>query len=358
MPSKEKVSLAQLRVGILGIVALACVALIIFLLTGNMTWFQKQIPLHVYTSDAAGLTEGAPVRINGIDAGKVDRVQLSGETIPQRVIKIDFDVNQPMLKEIPKDSLATIGSDNLLGSTKFLQITKGTSPEAIAPGATLKAQNTQQFDALVAQGFNVLDSAQDILQKLQGIVAQVEVGKGTIGKLLVDETLYNNLNNTVAQVQQLASTLNTRTGTIGKLINDDTLYREANDVINRINSLTQGLQQGQGTAGLLLKDPKMYNDLDASITQLNTVLTNLNQGKGTAGQLLKDDKIANQISSTLTRVNTTLDKVNSGQGTIGQLLVNPALYNELTGTTRELHDLLRDFRANPKKFLQIHLKIF
>lgn len=358
MPSKDKVSLAQLRVGILGIVAIACVALIIFLLTGNMTWLQKQIPLHVYTSDAAGLTDGAPVRINGINAGKVDNVMLSGETNPQRVIKIDFDVNEPMLRQIPQDSLVTIGSDNLLGSTKFLQITKGTSPESVKPGATLKAQNTQQFDALVAQGFNVLDSAQDILQKIQAIVGQVEVGKGTIGKLLVDETMYNNLSGTVTQVQQLATTLNSRTGTIGKLINDDTLYREASDVINRINDLTLGLQQGTGTAGLFLKDPKMYNDLDSSLNQLNTILTNLNQGKGTAGQLLKDDKIARQVSSTLTKVDTTLDKVNSGQGTIGQLLVNPALYDEANGTTRELHDLLRDFRANPKKFLQIRLKIF
>jgi phospholipid/cholesterol/gamma-HCH transport system substrate-binding protein len=358
MPSKEKVSLAQLRVGILGIVALSCVALLIFLLTGNMNWFQKPVPLHVYTSDAAGLTEGAPVRINGINAGKVDRVMLTGETNPRRVIKIDFDVNEPMLKQIPQDSIASIGSDNLLGSTKFLQITKGTSAETVKPGATLKAQNTQQFDALVAQGFNVLDSAQDILQKIQGIVAQVEVGKGTIGKLLVDETLYQNLTGTVSQVQQLATTLNSRTGTLGKLVNDDTLYRQASDVINRIDSLSQGLQQGQGTAGLILKDPKLYNDLDTSIDQLNTILTNLNQGKGTAGELLKDDKIARQLSSTLTKVDTTLDKVNSGQGTIGQLLVNPALYEELTGATRELHDLLRDFHANPKKFMQIRLKIF
>jgi phospholipid/cholesterol/gamma-HCH transport system substrate-binding protein len=358
MPSKEKVSFAQLRVGILGIVALACVALIIFLLTGNMTWFQKKIPLYVYTSDASGLTEGAPVRINGITAGKVDRVLLSGETNPQRVIKIDFDVNEPMLKQIPRDSIASIGSDNLLGSTKYLQITKGTSAETVRSGATLKAQNTQQFDQLVAQGFGVLDSAQDILQKIQGIVGQVEVGKGTIGKLLVDETLYNNLNGTVAQVQQLATTLNSRTGTIGKLINDDTLYREANSVIGRIDALTQELQQGHGTAGMILKDPKLYNDLDASINQLKTILTNLNEGKGTAGQLLKDDKIARQISTTLTSVNTTLDKVNSGQGTIGQLMVNPALYDELTGTTREVHELMKDFRANPKKFLQIRLHIF
>jgi phospholipid/cholesterol/gamma-HCH transport system substrate-binding protein len=358
MPSKEKVNWAQLRVGILGIVALFFVTLLIFLLTGNMHWFKKQIPLHAYVSDAAGLTSGSPVRINGIDSGKVDKVALSGQTDPQRIIKVDFLVNQDMLKQIPSDSVASIASDNLLGSTKFLQIDKGKSPEAIQPGAILKSSNTQEFQQLVQQGFGVLDSAQAILQKIEGIVGQIEVGKGTIGKLLVDETLYNSLQATVNQVQLLATTLNSKTGTIGHLINDNTLYDQVETTLSRVDQITQGLQQGQGTAGLLLKDPKMYNDLNASVKQLNTILSNLNAGKGTAGQLLTDDRIAKQLSSTLNKINLSIDRVNSGEGTIGQLMVNPQLYDAITESTRELHGLLKDFRANPKKFLRIKLAVF
>ena len=109
---------------------------------------------------------------------------------------------------------------------------------------------------------------------------------------------------------------------------------------------------------MLLKDPKLYNDLDNSIDQINVMLTKLNKGQGTAGQLLNDDKIARQLSATLDKTNLVIDKLNSGQGTVGQLLVNPQLYDEATGTTRELHQLLQDFRANPKKFLSIKLHIF
>jgi phospholipid/cholesterol/gamma-HCH transport system substrate-binding protein len=358
MPSKEKVNWAQLRVGILGIVALFFVTLLIFLLTGNLTWFKKQVMLHVYVTDAAGLTPGSPVRINGIGAGKVDSVGLSGQTDPQHIIKVDFEVDEDMRKQIPDDSIASIASDNLLGSTKFLQIDKGKSQEPVQPGATLKSANTQEFQQLVAQGFGVLDSAQAILQKIEGIVGQIEVGKGTIGKLLVDETLYNSLQDTVKQVQLLTTTLNSNTGTIGRLINDTALYDQIQTTLNRVDEIAQGLQQGQGTAGLILKDPKMYNDIDTAVNQLNTILSNLNAGKGTAGQLLSNDQIAKQISSTLTKINVTIDKVNSGQGTIGQLLVNPQLYDAMTGSTRELHGLLRDFRSNPKKFLRIKLAVF
>lgn len=365
MATKEKVSWSQLKVGILGLVALFFIVLLIFLLTGNMNWFQRKAPLHVYVSDAAGLGSGAPVRINGIEAGKVNNVSLSGDRNPQKVIKVDFEVDSDMLKQIPVDSIASISSDNLLGSSKFLEINKGSKPDTIQEGDTIKAADTRQFDALVQQGYNVLDSMQVILGKVQDIVGQVEVGKGTIGKLLVDETLYNSLQATVNQVQLLTTTLNSKSGTIGHLINDNALYDQIQGVINRLDSITQGLQQGQGTAGLFLKDPKMYNDLDAAVTQLHGILNDLNAGKGTAGELLKSDKIANQLSATLEKVDVsldkidvTIDKVNSGQGTIGQLLVNPALYDAATGTTRELHELLKDFRANPKKFLSIKLHIF
>lgn len=358
MPAKDKVNYAQLRVGILAIVALSCLVLIIFLLTGNSSWFKKQIPLHLYTSDASGLNAGSPVRINGIQAGTVKKVELSGDTNPQKIIKVDFVIDEEMQKQIPVDSIASISSDNLLGSTKFLQINKGTKPDVIAKDAVVKSADTRQFDALVQQGYNVLDSLQAILSKVEDIVGQVEVGKGTIGKLLVDETLYNNLQATVSQVQVLTSTLNTKKGTIGHLINDDALYGQVVGIVNRIDLLVSELQAGKGTAGMLLKDPKIANDLDASLAQINGIVTKINSGQGTAGQLIADDKIARQLTAALEKTNVTLDKVNSGQGTIGQLLVNPQLYESANGTTRELHDLLRDFRANPKKFLTIKLKLF
>src|SRR3954454_12212450 len=290
MPGKEKLSMAQLKVGILAIVALACITLIIFLLTGNASWFKKQVELHMYTSDAAGLTPGAPVRINGIQAGSVRKVVLSGETNPQRIIRVDFVVDQEMLKQLPVDSIASVSSDNLLGSTKFLQINKGAKGDLIQPGATVKSADTRQFDALIQQGYNVLDSLQVILGKVQDIVGQVEVGKGTIGKLLVDETLYNSLQATVSQVQLLTTNLNSKKGTVGHLINDDALYGQIQSVVTKIDQMTTDLQAGKGTAGLLLKDPKVYDDLDHSLDQVNTLLAKVNSGQGTIGQLVSNDK--------------------------------------------------------------------
>lgn len=358
MATDQRISWARFRVGILGLIALFFVVLLVFLLTGGTDWFVSKVLLHAYLSDASGLTSGAPVRINGIAAGTVNTVVLSGETNPQRVIRVDFEVDSNMLPQIPVDSVVSVGSDNLLGSTKFLQISKGVSPNHVQANETMKSENTQQFDQLVKQGFGVLDSAQAILGKINDVVDAIQNGKGTVGKLLVDPTLYNSLANTVQQVQLLATTLNSKSGTLGQLVNDPAMYNEANALLKRIDTITGNLQQGQGTAGQFMTNRKLYDDLDRSVDQLNTILSNLNAGKGTAGELLESNKIGNQISSTLSKVDATIDKINSGQGTIGQLLVNPQLYDATTSMTRELHDTLRDFRANPKKFLTIHLRVF
>jgi len=68
--------------------------------------------------------------------------------------------------------------------------------------------------------------------------------------------------------------------------------------------------------------------------------------------------LSNQLKATLGKVDSIIDKVASGQGTLGQLLVNQQLYDNLNGATREMHLLMKDFRANPKKFLRIKLGLF
>ena len=126
------------------------------------------------------------------------------------------------------------------------------------------------------------------------------------------------------------------------------------------------LQAGQGTAGKLLKDPAMYEDFRQTTADirrlinvdLHKIVDDLNAGRGTAGKLLKDDEMYRRIDQLVANLTTSVDKLNAGQGTLGQLLVNAQLYDSLNGATREAQSLLKDIRANPKKFLRIKLGIF
>jgi phospholipid/cholesterol/gamma-HCH transport system substrate-binding protein len=307
--------------------------------------------------DAAALTTAAPVNLDGIPVGKVKTIRLSGSKDPMRLVRIDMQVPEHTLKDIPSDSLASISAANVLG-TKYINIKSGKSATTVGAGQELPSVATGEFEDLVQEGFGVLTSVQDTVKRVDNIVGLVESGKGSIGKLLVDETLYNNLLAILAQVKQLADALNSDKGTFGKLIYDPELYNQVHGSLNRLDAMLQQLQAGQGSAGKFLKDPALYDEAQQTVAGVHKLVDDLNAGKGTAGQLLKNEDLSNQLKATVSKIDSIIDKVNSGQGTIGQLLVNQQLYDNLNGATRELHLFMKDFRANPRKFLRIKLSIF
>jgi phospholipid/cholesterol/gamma-HCH transport system substrate-binding protein len=364
MAIETKARWARLKVGILALAAMIILAVLIFLITGETNIFESDALVYTYMADAAALTKGAPVNLDGIPIGKVKNITLSGSKDPQRLVRLEMQVPEHELKNIPVDSLSEISSANVLG-TKYINIKSGKSDTTVRSGQELPSVNTGEIQDLVQQGFGVLNSLQDTVkevnktvQHVDEIVGLVESGKGSIGKLLVDDTLYNRFLGIVDEVKQLADVLNSDKGTLGKLIYDQELYDDLRKTVAQVDTVVDGLQQGQGTAGKLLKDPALYNELQKTLADFHQIITGLNEGQGTAGKLLKNDELYKQLSDSIAKVDVIIDKVNSGQGTLGQLLVNPQLYDNLSGATREMHLLMQDFRANPKKFLRIKLAIF
>ncbi len=358
MPSAKKVTWAELRVGVTASVAMVLVGILIYLLTGSTSFFSHEVTLYTYMEDAAAIAVGAPVRINGILAGKVGKVSLSGiQDDPRKTIRIDMQVFDTMLPNIPEDSVVAISAENLLGS-KFINIKRGRSLNTVKAGATLNSFETHEIFEIMDSFFPLLTSAQAILKRIDNIVSLVETGKGSIGKLLVDEELYNRFNALLTEVQKSAVALNSGKGTVGKLLYDDTLYQEFRAPVQRVDRILDKLEQGEGTAGKLLRDPAIANELQKNLVVMRMVLEDLQAGKGSAGKLLKSDDMHKQIAALIARVDLTMDKLNSGQGTLGQLLVNPQLYQTLDSTTREVQGMMKDFRTNPKKFLRIKLGLF
>lgn len=357
MANKSKTRWAQLRVGIMAIVALVILGTLIFLLTSGGSLFRGTVPLYTFMGDSGAMAQRSPVRLNGIVIGSVKDVRLSGDKTPGRAIQIELEVYEDMLKNIPADSTAFISAENLLG-TKFINITMGNAPETVKAGGEVKARQVEGFDEVVASSYDLLTSLKGILDRVDVIVSQVERGEGSIGKFIVDPKFYDELTRTVVEVRQIAQAVGDGKGTVGKLLYDTAMYDRINKMVANLDDVILDLRAGRGTAGKLLTDDAVYNETRASVAELKLLLTELNQGKGTMGKLLKDDQIAKDLGLTLNKVNTTIDNINDGKGTIGQLMVNPQLYESLNGFSVELKDFMKDVRANPKKYLRVKLSIF
>ncbi|MBM3775116.1 MAG: MCE family protein, partial [Acidobacteria bacterium] len=123
MPSAKAISWAKLRVGLMALVALAILAVLIFLLTGTGSVFRDYAVIRTYMRDSGGLSENAPVRLNGILIGHVESVRLSNLPDSGRTVEVAVLVEERFLREIPADSTAAISAANLLGD-KFINITK------------------------------------------------------------------------------------------------------------------------------------------------------------------------------------------------------------------------------------------
>jgi len=341
----------------MAIVAMIIVAVLIFLLTGQKNIFTRTFQLRTFMADSAGMAEGATVRLNGIPVGDVEALKLSGSPDPNRIVEVDMEINSRYLTEIPKDSRAGIAAANLLGE-KFVNISRGTSRDHVDRGDEIRSVPNQDIPELVAESTNLLGQFQSLLTRVDMLVKDVEAGKGNIGKLLKDEELYTRLISTLADAQAILTAVRTGKGTISRLLFEDTLYQEIRGPIEKLDAIMGELQQGRGTAGKFLKDEALYNDLKDTTAQAHQLLADLQRGKGTAGKLLKDEALYDKVNQFMTKVDNTISRVNSGQGTLGQLMVNPQLYESLNGATGELHQLLKDMRANPKKFLRIKLAIF
>jgi len=357
MPELTKVRWSQLKVGVVAVAAMLVLAVLIFLLTGNRSIFERDQTVRTYMADGAGMTESTPVRLNGILVGAVQGIKLSGSKNPARAVEFQLTIQEKYMREIPDDSTAAVTAANLLGS-KFIDITKGQSATPIKPGGELRSLQTQDIPELMAQSANLIQTLQDISKRANSMLADIDEGKGNLGKLLRDDELYNRLNAIAAEGQQLLADVRNGKGTLSKLIYDDSLYQEVRAPIKRIDQMLADLQQGQGSAGKLLKDPQVYDEAQQTLAEMRKLTQDLNAGKGTAGKLLKDEQLYKQFTELTAKLDTTIDRINSGQGTVGQLLVNPQMYDAMNGAMHEFQGLAKDIRSNPKKFLTIRLKIF
>ena len=357
MPQTRTLAWAQLRVGALAVGAIAILVFLVFLMTGRGGLFRKNAAVRTYVDDSASLKDGAAVRLNGVDVGNVEAVGLSGQADPGRTIEIRLKIRRDMLPRIPSDSQCAINPEGVFGD-KYINITRGTSPTPVAENGELPAFDTRDFPEIVNQSYNVLTSLRGITKRFDAITEQVEKGRGTIGKLLYDDTLYNRIDGVVLRAQTVVDQAASGKGTLGRLLTDDQLYDQAAMTMRRVDNLVAGVQAGRGTLGMMINDAALYQNASGVLTGARQLVDNANAGQGTLGKLLRDEAVYNQLRATLVKVDGTVDRLNSGQGTLGQLLVNRALYDNASGMTAEAKALIRDIRSNPAKFLRIKLALF
>ena len=358
MPQHERVQWAQLRVGVLIIVSLALFAIAVFFISGQVGFFNRHYTLKAYLPSAGDLHEGAQVRLAGISVGNVAKIQISPYTDRQRAVEVNLKIARTYQSEIRTDSVASVETVGLLGDS-YMDITRGTAgQEVVADGGAVKTAEKADIAAVVQNTNEVIMNLNVLSAKLDDITTQIQAGKGSMGKLLYDETLYKKMDATISSAQTLVERAQRGEGTIGKLMSDETLYNRTVATLDRLNKVIDDVQHGDGSLAKFISDPSAYNNINRLVANGNTLIDGINQGHGTLGKLAKDDQMYNRMNSTLGHLDAITTRIDQGQGTLGKLSTDATLYNNLSASSQSLKEFLADFRKNPKKYLSIKLHIF
>jgi phospholipid/cholesterol/gamma-HCH transport system substrate-binding protein len=359
LPSQKQLKWSQLRVGITVIIASLTLGFLLFLMSGTSGFFTPRITLKSYFDNAQGLRQGAPVRLSGVDVGNVTNIRIVPDKDKQLTpVEVTMKLSTKYSYGMRRDSVTSLETAGVLGET-FLDIDSSQAVGSLVQdGDTLPTQVHPDFNQVVKASQSTLQNMDALLKRADRILAFAESGKGSIGKLIYDPTLYNRFSDTVADFQKIVAQVGNGEGSLGRLISRNDAYEKFIATLDKMNGVIDDLQQGKGTAGKFLKDPSLYNNANDTIANVKKLTEDINAGKGTIGKLTKDEELAKKLDTTITKLSQLTTELEAGQGTVGKLFKDESLYNNANQMLVETRDLLKAVRENPKKYLSIKLHIF
>jgi len=346
MPRTRSLAWSELKIGLMSIFALVVATAFIFLLTGSNGFFWQRYSIKTVFPDVAGLKEGAPVRVAGVEVGTVTGVEFVGDRV--EVLMEVLKENRP---RITSTSIATLGSVSLLGEAAV---------DITASSGGMTIQDWGYVPSRRASGSlsSVADSANVSIEEATALMKDIRAGKGTLGRLFTDEQLYKELIGLVSSAEQVANTMNQGRGTIGRLMNNPAAARSLESSLDDLQDMTARIRAGEGSLGKLLNDDSLATSLKSATGNLDAFTGRINRGEGTLGKLATDQELYNRLNSVSDRLDKVVGALQQGEGTAGQLLHDKQLYENMNGTMVEIRDLVAAIKKDPKRYLNVRVSLF
>lgn len=346
MPRTRSLAWSELKLGIIGIVAVLLVGAAVIAIGGEGGYWWQRYPLKTRFDDVQGLKPGAVVRLSGKEIGLVTDVEFAGTQV-----EVGLEVLADVRPLITSESIAEIGSLSLLGEP-ILDVTPGKGGAPLNDNEYIKASTSRgAIDDLTT-------SASTSLAQMEGLLADVRAGRGTLGKIVTDDALYAEMQAFVSSAASVTRALEQGQGTLGGLIKDRAAFDSLKGSLENLQTMTARINSGQGALGKFLNDEAMGKSLSSTMTNMEHVTGRMSRGEGTAGKLLTDEQLYARMNSMTTRIDELVTGLNAGEGTAGQLLRDRQLYENMNRAVTEMRELLAEVRKDPRKYLRVNVSIF
>jgi phospholipid/cholesterol/gamma-HCH transport system substrate-binding protein len=359
MERSNKIGWAQVRAGVFIFVALIFISSGVLLMGEKTKMFVPKGKLRVVIDDVAGLKEGAPVWLAGVDVGVVTAIKFVNPKLNNEVT-IYLEADHDALRKIGPDSKITIKTRGLMGE-KYVDISPSQTYSETPP-EVLRGTSVAKLD-------DVIHNAGSTFERLNTIIDSITQGKGTLGKLTTDPELYQNIVKLTSELSALTITINRGEGTLGRLNRDPEPFNKLVSILNRADRTLQDIQESDGTLNKLIYDKVLYTKLVTlastsvqaadDVRELNRKLTSK---ESTIGKLIGDREIYDKGLSLLTRADNSVKaieeitgRINKGEGTLGKAINEKELYERMNRMVESVDLLMNDIKKNPGRYVKFSL---
>ncbi len=290
-----KSTISNVKLGVFVTSGLAFLIFLLYMIGKKQNMFGSNFILKARFSNTQGLMQGGNVRFSGIEAGTVKAVNMINDT----VIEVEMIVKSKMKRFIPKNAIASISTDGLMGD-KLVNIIPVKEPAAfVDENDILTGKSTVNIADMLPRLQSTNNDVAIIAESLKRTVQQIN-NSTALWKILNDNTLPESLRQSLKNVHQTTI--------------------KAGEIVNDVQQMVAGVKQGNGSLGTILKDTTLAVNLNKALLKIQSVgdsadtltakINNMVQliqdevenGKGTANALLRDSVLVNKINNSMDNV--------------------------------------------------------
>jgi len=253
---------STVKIGIFIFLALVILVVGIFMLGDKDALFSSTFEVRAFFHDIQGLKSGATVRLSGIDVGTVSDIAIVDDTTGR--VEVTMDIKEDIARFIRTDTRASIETEGLVGNKVVVLQIGSSSADRVRDGGVIQSKEPIGFAEVIEETQGIMQYTKEMTKDLSEIVARVNRGEGSIGKLLVDEELYrdaasltkradSSLKNITVEINEMTELFDK----LGKGV--ETVVGNINEVVSDLDTIIAGVKDGKGMLGSMLVEGSYFD---------------------------------------------------------------------------------------------------
>jgi phospholipid/cholesterol/gamma-HCH transport system substrate-binding protein len=287
---RENKEMNEFKVGLLAIATIIAVVIMSLKITSNQSGFGQYVTYRTIVKDASGIFPKTPIKVAGINAGRISSIELQGNTA-----LITFEILKQI--DVTKNSKLRIKSVGFLGD-KYIEIFIGDSSEMLRKFDFIDSEEAVGVETLIKDTSDVLADVKLIVRSLKESIAPD-------GEVSPFKKVMTDIQELVANTKEVTASLKRVT------VNNE---EKINALVDNLEAFSADLsyQSNRENSDSAMSDIKTVLANTKKLTgDLEGLVADLRKGKGTLGKMLVEDEIADQVKDTLSSVQKIVGKADA-----------------------------------------------